>query len=333
MKTKRIPVVLLTGVLIAGTITGIALMIPQKGSDNGCRPPAGASQGSAGKKAERRTPENIGMPDTTYKKVGDRADGINGSPPSVSGPATVLPWDADPAFTEARDKNNTPVLMAAYCTVLRDPLPGEESNVHLAASLLAGTVVESGQVFSLNGGIGPYNESKGFKEGPMYMGQTLVKTIGGGVCKIATTLFNVVVLSDLQVVERHRHTMPVPYVPYGQDATVAYGKIDFKFKNTSPGPILIWSKGIGNALYIAFYGRNKPAPVTWRHEIVETYKAPRIYRKNPSLAAGTEKVVLEGMDGATVKSWITVGDSNSRTTRYLGSFRYEPMAYIIETNN
>ena len=35
--------------------------------------------------------------------------------------------------------------------------------------------------------------------------------------------YNVAVLSNLKIIERHNHSMPVPYVPYGQDATVAYG--------------------------------------------------------------------------------------------------------------
>lgn len=254
--------------------------------------------------------------------------------PSKSGPVNILPWDKDEVFLKAQKDNNTSVLMGAYCTVLHDPLPGEEFNVHLAAALLAGTVVNPGQTFSQNGKIGPYTESRGFQKGPTYMGSQLTTTVGGGVCKIASTLYNVTILSNLPIVERHPHSMPVPYVPYGQDATVAYGAYDFKFMNNTSAPILIWAKGIGNTLYMGFYGAEKPPKVEWHHEVLETVKAPTIYVKNPELPEGTEKTVNEGMDGMMVKSWITIEKPDGTVeTKKLGISYYKPLANIIEVRN
>ncbi|HEX9061941.1 MAG TPA: VanW family protein, partial [Clostridia bacterium] len=163
-----------------------------------------------------------------------------------SGEITSVPWENDSEFTESIKKNNTPVLMAAYRTVLKDPLPGEEENVHLGARMLKGKVLMPGEVFSQNKSIGPYTTERGFRKGPTYVGSTLTTTIGGGVCKIASTLYNTTVLSNLKVEERYAHGMPVPYVPYGQDATVAYGSRDFKFRNTENFPVTIWAQGIDN---------------------------------------------------------------------------------------
>ncbi len=248
----------------------------------------------------------------------------------VSGPEGVMPWVDESAFINAAERNNTKVLLGGYKTVLKDPLPGEEYNVHLAADMLAGTVVKKGEIFSQNSAIGPYTEVKGFRKGPTYIGTTVTTTIGGGVCKIASTLYNTAVLSDMKIVERHNHTMPVPYVPYGQDATVAYGNKDFRFKNDSDSDILIWAKGIDNVLYIAFYG-SKPAPVVnWTHEVLETTKAPYMYKINPQMAADEKKLLFEGMDGAVVRSWITVTDDKSSETRYMGMSRYQPMPHLVE---
>ena len=248
-----------------------------------------------------------------------------------SGPATSLPWENSEDFKKAQQKNNTLVLMGAYSTVLRDPLPGEEYNVHLAASRLAGTVVDAGKVFSQNKKLGPYTEDRGFQKGPTYVGSQLTTTIGGGVCKIASTLYNVSILSNVQIVERHAHGMPVPYVPYGQDATVAYGARDFKFLNNTSSPMLIWAQGVGNTLYIAFYGSSKPPKIEWHHETLSVQKAPTVYRVNPSLPDGTEKLVLEGMDGAVVRSSITITNSDGTSTvKELGNSTYKPMGYIKE---
>lgn len=249
----------------------------------------------------------------------------------VSGPVKTVPWETDTNFKNKQKETGAQVRMAAYRTVLRDPLPGEEQNVHLAARLLAGTVLQPGQVFSQNDTIGPYNRDRGFQIGPVYSGGKVKTTIGGGVCKIASTLYNVTVLCNLPVVERTAHVMPVPYVPYGQDATVSYGINDFKFKNDLPYPILIWAQGVDNILYIAFYGQNLPPKVEWHHQFLERQKASKIYRSNPSLPQGEERIAVKGMDGAVVKSWVTITKKDgSKTTKQLGVSTYKPMPYIIE---
>ncbi|MEN6350729.1 MAG: VanW family protein [Syntrophomonas sp.] len=250
-----------------------------------------------------------------------------------SGPVTDVPWSEDETFKAAQLKMNAPIQMAAYRTVLRDPLPGEENNVHLAARILAGKIVEPGRVFSMNNSIGPYSSARGFQKGPVYIGGQLSTTTGGGVCKMASTLYNVAVLSDLPIVERHSHGMPVPYVPYGQDATVSTGVADIKFKNDLSYPILIWAQGVDNTLYVAFYGLKSAPQIEWHHEILQQFKTYTIYRNNPSLPKGTEKTVVEGMDGAQVKSWITITNGDGSTkTKELGMSSYRPLPIVVERN-
>lgn len=248
----------------------------------------------------------------------------------VSGATRGMPWERDEDFIEAKQQNGTNVLLGGYRTVLRDPLPGEEYNVHLAARMLAGIVVKPGEVFSQNTAIGPYTQEKGFKKGPTYLGTTLTVTTGGGVCKIASTLYNVAVLSNLKIVERHNHTMPVPYVPYGQDATVAYGVKDIKFLNDTGSDMMIWAQGIDNVLYMAFYGSQQGPAVEWTHQVIEIRKAPVRYTTNPLLGAGEQKLLLEGMDGAVVKSWVTVMTPESTQTKYMGVSNYMPMPHLVE---
>ncbi len=205
--------------------------------------------------------------------------------PKISGGAVDnLPWVEDIEFLKAQKENGANILMAAFCTIFTSSLPGgEQYNVQLAADSLAGTVLFPGEVFSQNKVLGPYTKEKGYKEGQSYAGSNITTTIGGGVCKIASTLYNVSILNDLEIVERHNHSMPVPYVPYGQDATVAYGVKDLKFKNNKDFPILIWAKAIDNRLYIGFYGKEKAPKIQWNHKITNRVEAPKYYKKNPDL--------------------------------------------------
>jgi hypothetical protein len=255
----------------------------------------------------------------------------NVNSPLVSGPETNLPWDFDLEFIKSKELNNTPILMGAFRTVLKDPLPGEEFNVHLAARMLCGTVLQPGKIFSQNGTVGPYTEERGFQKGPTYIGSKLTTTIGGGVCKIASTLYNVCVLSNLKVVERHNHSMPVPYVPYGQDATVSYGAKDLKFKNDTDGNVMVWAQGIDNILYIGFYGTKEAPAITWSHEVLKKTTAQKLYKVNPSLPQGYEKILIEGMDGAVIKSSLVIEQEDGTViNKEMGISNYSPFPFIIE---
>ena len=288
------------------------------------------SEYKAGVVKERQKAEAIGT--SKFQVNGDENDfKIEYDVVAKTGPIRKLPWDNDDQFLTAIKDNGDLFLLGAYQTVLRDPLPGEEYNVHLAAKMLTGTIIKPGEVFSQNGTVGPYTEERGFQRGPTYIGTQLTTTIGGGVCKIASTLYNVATISDLQVIERHAHGMPVPYVPIGQDATVAYGVRDFKFMNTTTSPVMIWAQGIDNTLYMAFYGKKSPRKIQWHHQILNVEKASKVYKVNASLAQDTEKVVLEGVDGSTVRSWLTIINSDGTIEmKNLGISHYKPMATIIE---
>lgn len=254
--------------------------------------------------------------------------------PILSKPVDKLPWDDDEDFLKAKKENNTDVLMGAFKTVLLDPGNGEEHNVHLCSKLLCGKVVKSGKVYSQNNTVGPYTKAKGFQSGPSYTVGKIVKTTGGGVCKVATTVYNVAVLSNLPIIQRHFHSMPVSYVPYGQDATVSYGYRDFMFKNSRSSPILIWSQAIGDTIYVAFYG-NEPSPkVEWHHETLSVRKKTTIYRKNPKLPANTRNILKRGMDGKVVKSSITIYHLDGKVeTKKMGISYYNPLPTIIEVDS
>jgi vancomycin resistance protein YoaR len=246
----------------------------------------------------------------------------------VEGP---LQWENDPQFQAICQKYGATLRMAAFQTTLPDPLPGEEYNVALGARILSGAIAEPGKTFSLNKRIGPYSAKRGYQDGPTYVGTQVFLSIGGGVCKIASTLYNVTMLANLPIVERHPHSMLVPYVPAGQDATVADGGKDFKFKNDRDYPLLIWSGTKDNTLSIAFYGRSVPPKVTWRHQIMNRQKTYTVYRYNKNLAPGIEKTVIPGADGLTVKTWVIIAAPPTQPCeKYLGMDYYRPLPNVVE---
>lgn len=251
--------------------------------------------------------------------------------PETSQQVDELPWEDDMKFQDTLAENETNILIAGFTTVFEGFTPEEHENIDLAAKTINGTVLQPGEVFSQNETAGPYTEEKGYKEGIGYVGGELVKDFGGGVCNVSTTLYNTAIASNLEIVERHNHSMPVSYVPYGQDAAVAYGYKDFQFKNNTENPILIWTELIDNRLYMGFYGKEQAPEITWEHETLSETETTTKYEINPDLNEGEENIIVEGMDGKVVNSFLIIKDENGEEkVRELGESAYNPMVELIE---
>lgn len=111
------------------------------------------------------------------------------------------------------------------------------TNLQIQCNALNGLILQPGETFSMNGLLGERTEEKGYKPAPAYSGNRLVNSPGGGVCQGTTTLYNCVLLADLEVVFRACHGVKVGYVPLGLDAAVNYLTTDFQFRNNFHFPI------------------------------------------------------------------------------------------------
>lgn len=108
------------------------------------------------------------------------------------------------------------------------------TNLRIASKAITGTILQPGQTFSFNKVVGERTTGKGYKAAHVFTGpHSMTMGTGGGVCQVASTIFNSVLLANLQVVERHQHSQRVTYVPLGRDAAVYWKSKDFKFKNNT----------------------------------------------------------------------------------------------------
>lgn len=147
--------------------------------------------------------------------------------------------------------------LASFTTKFDPNLRGRSENIRLAALALDGTLIKPGEEFSFNRTVGPRTAAAGYREAIIIENGRFVPGLGGGVCQVSSTLYNVMLLAGLQVTERHPHALPVSYVPPGKDATIAWASLDFKFKNSSGGYLLLKS-GVGpDSVTINLYGKIK----------------------------------------------------------------------------
>jgi len=145
-------------------------------------------------------------------------------------------------------------LLAAYTTSFDAEAANRAHNITLASGKLNGSVVSPGETFSLNSRLGPRGEGEGYKPAPVFWEEGLGMDAGGGVCQVATTLYNAVLLAGLPVVEHHHHPQPVVYAPEGRDATIAGDYLDLKFLNNTPAPVYIASAVRGNRITVSLFG-------------------------------------------------------------------------------
>ena len=181
--------------------------------------------------------------------------------------------------------------------------------------------------------LGKETIAAGYKEAGGYAGGKVVQTLAGGICQISSTLYDAVIYANLEIVERHNHMFLAGYVGAGKDATVVYGNLDFKFKNTRKYPIMI-KTAIGNGVAkIDIFGIKEE--VEYDVEIVTTVHSytpfRTIYEDDKTLAPGQEKVYQNGMNGCKSTTYKVVklnGAEISRTV--LSKDVYDPMNKIIK---
>lgn len=145
-------------------------------------------------------------------------------------------------------------------------------NIALAAKSVCGVSVAPGEVFSFNRTVGRRTTERGYKNAPVIYKGEYTEGVGGGVCQVSTTLYNAVLLGDLPVRERNRHTLRSRYVEPGFDAMVTDAGADLRFVNNTPGYIYIYASVRENVLTVKIYGRENIYEIERESRIIEEYK-------------------------------------------------------------
>jgi len=144
-------------------------------------------------------------------------------------------------------------VLASFVTELSNN-KNKTINIQRASDLIDGAIVQPGEIFSFNNRVGKRNKENGFTLAPVIINKQMVNDIGGGICQVATTLYNASILAGLPIIERHTHSVDVKYVPHSQDAAVVYGSMDLKIMNNRLQPISIRSKVVDDKLVVAILG-------------------------------------------------------------------------------
>ncbi len=192
------------------------------------------------------------------------------------------------------------------------------TNLTLAAQRINGVLVPPGEEFSFNKAVGEISGRTGYATAYIIASGRTVLGEGGGVCQTSTTLFRAVLNAGLPITSRHPHAYRVSYYelesPVGFDASVYQPSLDFKFKNDTPGHILIQSSAdlANNSLEFKLYGTPDGRKVEMGEpKLYNVVGAPApLYQDDPTLAKGVVRQVDFSAPGGTAEFTrkVTKGD-------------------------
>jgi len=191
-------------------------------------------------------------------------------------------------------------------------VPEKAHNIRLAAARLHGVVVPPGETFSFNREVGPTTLAAGYQWGFGITSGTdglrTVPAVAGGICQVATTLFQAFFWAGYQLEERHWHLYWIPAYTsrgvVGLDATVdAESNLDLQFVNTTPHAVLIQAETTADSIAFRLYGTRPD----WTVEVAPpeiTNRVPPdptpVVEEDPALPAGRRVVVEAAREGFEV---------------------------------
>ncbi len=209
------------------------------------------------------------------------------------------------------------------------------TNLEIAVNKINGTVLAPGEIFSFNKVVGERTAKSGFKEAIIYADGELDYGLGGGICQVSSNLYNTVLKANLEIVERKNHSMTVNYLPIGCDATVSYGSVDFKFKNSRSYPIKIVATINSGVITISIYGIKEENEYTIDiiTETLQKEDFETVYERTSSVPEGTEVIKQTGKYGykcSTYKVLYQNGKIVSKTL--LSTDTYKPQKQIVQVH-
>lgn len=182
------------------------------------------------------TNESIGYKVDTEKLKQDLLKCIN-SNFTENTSITLSYIEVEPKLT--KDMAEKLHVLGTFKTKLPSKTGDRTGNIKLFTSKLNKSVLLPGEEFSCDKAGGDRTWAEGYRNAHGYIDGEVVPILAGGICQATSTIYNALLYADLEITERHPHSMPVTYAKLGLDAAIAKGVKDLRFKNNTDNPIIL----------------------------------------------------------------------------------------------
>lgn len=209
-------------------------------------------------------------------------------------------------------------------------------NIAVGLAKFMGHIIPKDSIFSFTGVLGPVDGSTGYLKELVIKGDQTVPDYGGGLCQVSSTAYRGVWEYGFPITDRRNHSYMVShYAPQGTDATVYPGSADMKFKNDSPGSLLMQTYALNDKAYFLYYGTKDDRKATVLGPFVWDMRSPPADKTQltTDLAPGARKKVGERVPGERVAWFRTVEKDSKATTQGTYSiYSARPLFYLVGTD-
>lgn len=232
-----------------------------------------------------------------------------------------------PSITEEK-LSAIDAAIASFSTSFSTSTANRINNIELATKAIDGTLLMPGESFSFNETVGERTAARGYKAAGVIIGDKIESGIGGGICQVSSTLYNAVLKSNIKVLERRNHSLPLSYIGKGLDATVDWGNIDFRFQNSLDVPIYIEGYTKDKKVYFNIYSSKELTKRTYEMttDVYDTVQPTVKYINDSNLPEGNTRVVKNASKGYKVKVYRkTYENGKLINTELISSDYYRPV--------
>ena len=235
--------------------------------------------------------------------------------------------EVEAALTESQPRIRTEDLetiqdlLGTFSTDFSSSSSARATNLQVGAGKINGHVLMPGETLSGYECLQPFTAENGYKNAATYENGQVVDSIGGGVCQIATTLYNAALQAELEITQRQNHSMIVTYVQPSMDAAIAGTVKDIKITNNYSTPIYVEGYTEGRTLTFSIYGKETRPDNRKVEYVSETLSrtgagAPKEI-VDPALAPGARVKVQSAHNGLTSRLWKVVYVDGAEVERTL----------------
>lgn len=212
-------------------------------------------------------------------------------------------------------------VLGTFTTDFSSSGSSRSGNLSNGASKINGHVLMPGETLSGYECMHPFTTANGYYTAAAYEGGRVVDSIGGGVCQIATTLYNAALRAELEITQRQNHSMVVGYVKPSMDAAIAGTVKDIKITNNYSTPIYVEGYTENRKLTFTIYGKETRPENRTVEYVSETLSsispgAPA-EQVDPSMAPGSRRQVQSAHRGVKSRLWKVVTVDGVETERTL----------------
>ena len=240
---------------------------------------------------------------------------------------TVQPRGSKEELSKIKDN------LGGFSTDFSSSAAGRAANVKNACSLINGSVIYPGEQFSVYEAISPITTDNGYQIAGAYENGQVVDSVGGGVCQVATTLYNAVIRAELEIVQRYNHSMIVNYVKPSDDAAIAGTYKDLKFKNNLDNPVYIEGYCSGGVITFNVYGvETRPAnrEISFRSETISEEDPVTQFKFDAGHPVGYFHTEQSAHKGLTARLWKTVTvDGAVQSDEVFNNSKYKSSPKIV----